>query len=334
MSRWRHNRNAALLAFVALLLLIPGVSAPFMTMAGLGQERTYSLVGGIVALFEGGSVFLGALILTFSLVFPFAKLVVLLAITSSAVPVSSPARRKLHYLASVTAKYSMLDVFVLAILVVVLKPVRLTEFRPGLGTYLFCLSVLGSTLAGACVSLPHVESTVKTEGGAAPAGAPVHRRRYGLPIFALIAALILAGGLGLWWTSGPGSVSRILLTRHGLVPDLTGHPDLYIELVTPQGNVRTGTRSNAAIGNGMEWQLEAPLALESISEALVMDEDALRDDQLDRVAVRERKSVGQTYTIELLGDLPARARLGRVVAGAGGALLLCALGGLVFRHAG
>ena len=153
----RGNRNAASFAFLSILLLAPGVFLPFLSMVKFGHTETYSLVGGIVALFEDGSVFLGLVILIFSLVFPCAKLAILLLITTSLVNLSMAARRRLHHISVVTAKYSMLDVFVVGILVVVIKFGSTMEVQARWGTVLFCGSIFLSMLAGMCVDLSKSE---------------------------------------------------------------------------------------------------------------------------------------------------------------------------------
>ena len=150
-NRLVSNRNAATLAVTALLLLILGLLGPFMDVTKLGDRDRFSLLAGIVRMVDDGHFMLGAVIFVFSAVFPLAKLSLILAATSSLAPLSPLARRRLHHLAELTAKYSLLDVVVIALLIVVLKVDGLAEVKPGWGTFCFLAAALTSMSAGLCV---------------------------------------------------------------------------------------------------------------------------------------------------------------------------------------
>jgi paraquat-inducible protein A len=148
----RHNGLAAVLAVLALVVLIAGMVMPFIVMTKLGRTREYSLVGGILELFHSGNTFIGVILLTFSVVFPIVKLIMLLAATSSLVNLSDRARRRLHKIAVVTGKYSLLDLLVVAVMIVLVKFGEFAEVRARPGTVLFCIAVLMSIVAGLCVN--------------------------------------------------------------------------------------------------------------------------------------------------------------------------------------
>jgi len=65
--------------------------------------------------------------LLFSVVFPIVKLVILLAATSSLVSMSDIARRRMHTIAMVTGKYSLLDLVVVAVMIVMVKFGQMAE---------------------------------------------------------------------------------------------------------------------------------------------------------------------------------------------------------------
>jgi paraquat-inducible protein A len=150
-ARLINNRNAATLAITALLLLIFGLLGPFMDVSKLGNQDRFSLLAGIARLVEDGHFALGAVIFLFSAVFPLAKLSLILAATSSLAPLSQRARHRLHHVAELTAKYSLLDVVVIALLIVILKVDGVAEVKPGWGTFSFLAAALTSMLAGLCV---------------------------------------------------------------------------------------------------------------------------------------------------------------------------------------
>ena len=115
--RLRHNGPAAVLSVVAIVVLAIAIALPFISMTKLGEHRVYSLVGGIMELFKSGNIFIGTILLVFSVIFPFAKLVMLLAATSGSAPLSARSRRVMHNIAVVTGKYSLLDLLVVAVMI-------------------------------------------------------------------------------------------------------------------------------------------------------------------------------------------------------------------------
>jgi paraquat-inducible protein A len=148
---WKSNQNAATLAVLSELVLAIAVFLPFMSVVKLGDAETYSLVGGIGQLWRQGEAALALIIGGFSLVFPLLKNLFLVAATTSLLPLTTAHRRTLHDLAAKTGKYSMLDVFVIAVIVVVVKLGDSTEVAVRSGTFLFCLAIALSMAASMCV---------------------------------------------------------------------------------------------------------------------------------------------------------------------------------------
>jgi len=149
----RHNGVAAILAVVALVVLAVADVMPFISMSKLGEQRIFSLIGGIVELFDRGNWFIGTILLVFSVVFPFAKLIALLAATSALARLSPRARHRLHHLAVLTGKYSLLDLLVVAIMIVLVKFDGIAEVRALPGTFLFGVAIFLSILSGLFVDL-------------------------------------------------------------------------------------------------------------------------------------------------------------------------------------
>ena len=152
-ERIADNRNAAVLALLAMGVLTAGILMPFISMMQLGTTRTFSLVGGIGELFERKNYFIGCVLFVFSVVFPYAKLAAILVATSRMVKLSMKARQRLAHLAHVTGRYSMLDILVVAVMIVVVKFDGLVEIRALPGTVMFCVAVFLSIGAGMCVRL-------------------------------------------------------------------------------------------------------------------------------------------------------------------------------------
>jgi paraquat-inducible protein A len=156
----RHNGLAAVLAVLAMIVLVVGIVMPFISMTKMGTSRIFSLVGGILELFHSGEIFIGVILLTFSVVFPIVKLLMLLVATSGLMPLTANTRRRLHKIAVFTGKYSLLDLLVVAVMIVLVKFGQFAEVRAQPGTILFCVAVLMSLAAGFCVNFDQDETEI------------------------------------------------------------------------------------------------------------------------------------------------------------------------------
>ncbi len=154
----RHNGFSAVLGLLALCTLCVAIVMPFISMSKLGEVRVFSLVGAVKELFDRGNWFIGSILFIFSLVFPFAKLFALLAATSAMTKLTPAGRKRLHHLAMLTGKYSLLDILVVAIMIVLVKFNGVAEVKALPGTILFGVAVLLSIASGALVDLPEESS--------------------------------------------------------------------------------------------------------------------------------------------------------------------------------
>ena len=150
---FHDNRVAAVMAVIALLVLVRGQTMPFISATNLGQTNVYSLVGGIKDLYQLGYWFIASILLIFSVMFPIAKLTLIFLATTSLVPFSPQARHRMHRFAVATGKYSLLDVLVVAVSIVVIRFGALAQVSALPGTVVFCVAVILSILAGHAVKL-------------------------------------------------------------------------------------------------------------------------------------------------------------------------------------
>jgi paraquat-inducible protein A len=131
-----------LLLLVALLLLALGVTLPLLTVERFYVfTNTVSLLSALGRLGERGHWGLALLIGSFSLAFPTLKLLLLAAIWNLEGANSPRQRRHLRWLARF-GRWSMLDVFVVALLVVSVKLGALAQARVEIGIYAFAASVI------------------------------------------------------------------------------------------------------------------------------------------------------------------------------------------------
>jgi len=148
-------RASVVLVWAAHAMLGIGLCAPCMTVTprlgpvdALGRwlglvdaPRTYSVASGVLRLLTGGNVAIGIVLLAFSVIFPVAKLVVLRACLAEG------RQGRAHAIVARFGKYSMADVFVLALLVVASKSFpggTTVEIR--WGAYAFAAAALTSTI--------------------------------------------------------------------------------------------------------------------------------------------------------------------------------------------
>lgn len=124
--------------FAPCFTLHPGFGALTNLVRSLqpeaGAPRIVSIWGGITSLFSDGNYLLGAIILVFSIVFPLWKFGVLW----SAILDRSNNERQMKLL-QMTGKFSMLDIFVIAVVIISIKGLP-GSTRVSLNWGLFCFS--------------------------------------------------------------------------------------------------------------------------------------------------------------------------------------------------
>jgi paraquat-inducible protein A len=126
----------------AFALFFAGVAVPFFSVTRLWVfHDAVSVLSGLVELARANEWFLFAIIFLFTLVFPLIKLGVLTAVWWFRSEDEARADRLLTWESSL-AKWSMLDVFVVAILIVAMKSASVAQIRVGVGIYLFTASVI------------------------------------------------------------------------------------------------------------------------------------------------------------------------------------------------
>lgn len=127
--------------FTSAVLLGFGLFLPVITLKELVfWTHTFSVTSGILSLFQEKQYLLGVTILFFSIVFPIFKLGVLSIIWFSHL---EEKRREfyVHWL-GILGKWSMLDVFVIALTIVITKVSGFAEAQAHSGIYFFAGSIM------------------------------------------------------------------------------------------------------------------------------------------------------------------------------------------------
>lgn len=135
-------KHLRLYILIAAGLLLAGLVSPIITLTKfMLVENTFSVLSGVVELLMEGRIFLFLLIAGFSIVLPILKLWVLYQLVSKRSAAEKSVRRLLHWM-HLYGKWSMLDVFVVAILVVAVKLGAIADVEMRFGLYAFAASVL------------------------------------------------------------------------------------------------------------------------------------------------------------------------------------------------
>lgn len=169
---------------LASVLFIPGLLAPILTLDTLNSSpASYSVAGGVVTLFVKGKVTLGLIVLGFSVLFPIAKLYLLMSYLSKPSP-STPASWLL-----LVGKWSMLDVFVVAVIVGAGRLRLLSSFESEMGVYWF----------GSAVALSMIGAELMLGSSPAPSWEKPQRRwtDWVWAVLGAAAALLVIAGLSL-----------------------------------------------------------------------------------------------------------------------------------------
>ena len=143
------QRTLALL-FTACLLYIPANMYPIMYTDQLGTETASTILGGVVLLIDLDSIPIAAVIFVFSIMVPSGKLMAIFYLVWTAERHSrlNPRQRTVMYrITEFIGKWSMVDVFVVSILVTLVHLGGLLVIRPGIAALSFAGVVIVTMLA-------------------------------------------------------------------------------------------------------------------------------------------------------------------------------------------
>jgi paraquat-inducible protein A len=143
------QRTLALL-ITATILYIPANIYPIMVTEALGTVEESTILGGVVLLINLGSVPVAAIIFIASVMVPTAKFLALYYLVwsvKSGSRVSGRQRTTLYQLTELIGKWSMVDVFVVAILVALVHLGGVMVIRPGIAALSFAGVVITTMIA-------------------------------------------------------------------------------------------------------------------------------------------------------------------------------------------
>ncbi len=143
--RFASPQRAWALLAAALICYLPANLLPVMTTTTLTSVEDDTIVSGAVALYTSGSWHLALIVLIASVMIPLAKmtaLAYLLVTVRRGATGSSRERLRLYRLVGAIGRWSMLDVFVAAFVVALVRLEPLVSVDPGPGVVFFAAVVI------------------------------------------------------------------------------------------------------------------------------------------------------------------------------------------------
>lgn len=139
------------LSLTALIFYIPANILPFMTIEMYGRKNSSTIWEGIVTLADDGAWFIALVVFLASLLIPLLKLLILFYLSFTANNTEHrESKKKLYDFVEVIGRWSMLDIFLLAVLVALVKLGNWAQVRPEAGAVMFALVVIFTMMSSAC----------------------------------------------------------------------------------------------------------------------------------------------------------------------------------------
>ena len=134
----------------AMIAYIPANLYPMLVTSAFGTKDESTIIGGVVMLWEHGSYPVAAIIFFASIVIPVLKFLILIYLLISVkYPIGKDKKvnkHKLYYITEVIGPWSMIDVFVVAILAALIH-LSSVEILAGTAATAFAISVFFTLLA-------------------------------------------------------------------------------------------------------------------------------------------------------------------------------------------
>jgi len=134
----------------AIVLYVPANIFPIMTVTQLGKSEADTILTGVKSLFEAGMWSVAVLVFFASIIVPVIKIIMLLFLLVS-VHFRSKYRPKertaLYRITESVGRWSMIDIFVLSILVALVRLGNIATIEPGIGATSFAAVVVATMLA-------------------------------------------------------------------------------------------------------------------------------------------------------------------------------------------
>jgi len=139
---------------VGMFAYVPANILPIMTTSWLGSSSEDTIISGVLALINSGSVFVALVVFVASVCIPVLKFVVIIGLALSLQLEwrwSEHSMHRLHALTELIGRWSMIDVFVVAVLAALIQLGVFLSITPGPGIVAFAFSVVFTMLAATAI---------------------------------------------------------------------------------------------------------------------------------------------------------------------------------------
>jgi len=146
------QKTVALL-IASIVFYVPANLYPIMKTSVLGDNIESTIFSGILLFLESGAYFVASVIFIASIVIPLTKMLAIAWLCLSVIsnkPIKHKQLTKLHAITEFIGKWSMVDVFVVAILVALIQIGNLMIITPGLAAISFSVVVILTMLSAQC----------------------------------------------------------------------------------------------------------------------------------------------------------------------------------------
>jgi paraquat-inducible protein A len=151
---------------VGLMCYLPANLLPMLRTRTLGHETDSTILGGVVELAHHGAWDIALVVFVASVVIPISKFVVILYLVASIrtrTRLSVHARIHLYEVVEFIGRWSMIDVFVVAILTALVQLGFLASINPGTAAVFFALSVAFTMLSAQALDPRLIWDTAEPE---------------------------------------------------------------------------------------------------------------------------------------------------------------------------
>ena len=138
------------LVVASIIFYIPANLLPMMHVQTFAGTESDTIMSGVIYFIESGSYLIGFVILIASILVPVLKMLILLYLiytVKTGKKTGMNERRKLYQLTEIIGRWSMVDVYVVSIMIALVHFGGLSEIRAGTGAVFFLLVVIVTMIA-------------------------------------------------------------------------------------------------------------------------------------------------------------------------------------------
>ncbi len=143
-------QNTLALVLASIVFYIPANLLPMMHVHTFAGTESDTIMSGVLYFLESGSYLIGLVIFVASIFVPILKMLILLYLVYTVhrgKTTRRKERRRLYLLTEVIGRWSMVDVYVVSIMIALVHFGGLSEIRAGMGAVFFLLVVILTMLA-------------------------------------------------------------------------------------------------------------------------------------------------------------------------------------------